>query len=135
MNNNSMANGSMAMIATPKPTASLPVLETFIAPDVLSDIKQKVSGGDQIYDVTAVKAPVDSSMMHSNPGTTSTTNTSNSTDSTNQTTTTTTSNNTGTMNNNATMSMPQSWDYVVRIIRNGAIVTEKLDASGNQVSQ
>ena len=91
------ANSSMAMINMPKPKASLPVLETFVTPDVLTDIKQKVTGGDQFYDITAVKA-----------------NTSNSTDS--------------------NMSMTQSWDYVVRVIRNGAFVTEKLDASGNQVS-
>src|SRR5665213_1407973 len=55
MNSNSMANGSMAMINTAEPKASLPVLETYIPADVISDIKQKVGNSDQIYDITAVK--------------------------------------------------------------------------------
>lgn len=141
MNSNSMANNSMPMITTPEPKASLPVLESYIPADVISDIKQKVGNTDQIYDITAVKAPMDSSMMNNNATTAATTNTSTSTDSTNttqsttSTTTTTTNNSAVTMNNNSSMSMPQSWDYVVRVIKNGAMTTEKLDASGNPVNQ
>ena len=137
MNSNSMANGSMAMINTEEPKASLPVLETYIPADVILDIKQKVGNSDQIYDITAVKAPMDSSMMNNNAATASTTNTTATTDSTtnNQTTTTTANNSMNNMSSNASMAMPQSWDYVVRVIRNGAMVTEKLDASGNPVSQ
>ena len=129
MNSNSMANSSTAMITTTEPKAALPVLETYIPADVISDIKQKVGNGDQLYDITAVKAPIDSSMMNNNATAASTTNTTATTDST------TTNQTSATTANNASMAMPQSWDYVVRVIRNGAMVTEKLDASGNPVSQ
>ena len=48
-----------------KPKASLPVHEDLIPADVASAIEQK-AGGDQVYDITAVAAPVDSSMMNNN---------------------------------------------------------------------
>ena len=87
--NSSMNNDSMLSITTPMPKASLPVLETYISTDIVSVIKQKTAGGDQLYDITAVTA----------------------------------------------VAMPQSWDYVVRVIRNGSMVTEKMDSTGNLINQ
>jgi len=148
----------MNMTSNAAANASLPVLETYIPPDVVSDIKQKMSGGDQIYDITAVKAPVDSAMMNQNNNTTTgnatmgnnstvtatqtpavaTTNNNQNATTTDSASTTTTTSTTTTMantnGNNQAMAMPQSWNYVVRVIRNGAMTTETVDSNGSAVT-
>jgi hypothetical protein len=118
MKNSSISNGMMGAITIVEPKASLPVYETYIAPDIIANIKQKISGGDQVYDITAVKAPMDSSMMNNNAAATTTNNS---------------SNNMAATNNSMSMT-PQSWDYVVRVLKNGAITTKKVDGSGNPVN-
>lgn len=70
--------------------AALPVFETSIPQNVIAQLKQKNSG-NQIYDITAVKAASDSSM--------------------------------GT----------QQMNYVVRLIKDGSIVTETENNMGNAV--
>ncbi|MEO5907868.1 MAG: hypothetical protein ABIR50_11170 [Ginsengibacter sp.] len=115
--------------------AALPVLETFVPENIVAQVKQKYPN-EIIYDITAVKAPVDSSKMQSD----SMAMHSNST-SMNQNTTKDSSMNQSAANNlnngmtmDSTMKMPEKFNYVVRIIRGGQIMTETLDNDGTALN-
>ncbi|MEO6905215.1 MAG: hypothetical protein ABI148_02555 [Ginsengibacter sp.] len=113
--------------------AALPVLETFVPENIIAQVKQKYPN-EIIYDITAVKAPLDSSKMqsdsmamHSN--------------SMNQNTAKDSSMNQNAANNlnngmtmDSTMKMPEKFNYVVRIIRGGQIMTETLDNDGTALN-
>jgi len=145
-----MDSSSMAMTSnTPGQAnyAALPVLETYVPDNIVSEVKQEHEGA-YIYDITAVKAPMDSSMtantMNQNSTTmtanttTTTTNTASTTDSTNQnataTTNTTVNTNTPMGQNTNNMSTPQEYQYVVRYLQGGTMTTEILNNSGTKVN-
>ncbi len=149
--NNKMDSSSMVNTTNPGQAnyAALPVRETYIPDNILADVKQEHEGS-YIYDITAVKAPMDSSMAQGNSmnqnstamnSTSTTTTNPTSTDSTNQNTTATTN---ATVNANSnttmggqhanTMSAPQEYYYVVRYLQGGTMASEKLDNNGTKIS-
>jgi len=129
--------------------AALPVLETYVPENIVAEVKQEHEGS-YIYDITAVKAPMDSTMAQGNSmnqsattmnANTTTTNTTTVTDSTAQNTTVAT-NTTGNTNSNATMNQnsgrsttPQEYDYVVRYLQGGTMVSETLDNNGTKINK
>ena len=130
--------------------AALPVLETYVPDNIVSAVKQEHEGS-YIYDITAVKAPMDSSSMsqansmnQNSTAMNSTTTTTNSTTTTTTQDTTTTSNATVNANSNMTMgqnpnnmsntSAPQQYQYVVRYLQGGTMTTEILNNSGTKVN-
>lgn len=107
--------------------AALPLYETYIPANITAQMKQKYPG-NELYDITAVKATRDSVMWNRNSATSG--NIQDSTNaSANQNSTTTNS-----ANNNSGMEIPQKYNYVVRIIKSGAIETETVDSDGNPVT-
>lgn len=107
--------------------AALPVYETYIPANITTQMKQKYPG-NELYDITAVKATRDSVMWNRNSATSG--NMHDSTNaSANQNSTTTNS-----ANINSGMEIPQKYNYVVRIIKSGAIETETVDSDGNPVT-
>jgi hypothetical protein len=145
MDSSSMVNTSN--IAGQAHYAALPVLETYVPDNIVAAVKQE-HDGSYIYDITAVKAPMDSTMaantMNQNSTTmtanttTTTTNTATATDSTHQNataTTNTTVNTNAPMGQNANnMSTPQEYQYVVRYLQGGTMTTEILNNSGTKVN-
>jgi len=125
--------------------AALPVLETYVPDNIVSTVKQEHEGS-YIYDITAVKAPMDSSSMsqgnsmnQNSTAMNSTTTTTNSTTTTTQDTTTTVNANSNTTmgqnsNNTSNMSAPQEYQYVVRFLQGGTMTTEVLNNSGTKVN-
>jgi len=132
--------------------ASLPVLETYVPDNIVSDVKQR-HPNTVVYDITAVKAPVDSSAMNQgtsmsgmNDSSMNQNTTANST--TNQNSTTMNSNNnmnstTNNMNMNhsngmaqdSTMAKPQEYNYIVRFDQNGQMTEETLNNDGTALVQ
>lgn len=130
--------------------AALPVMETFVPDNIVSEVKQKYPN-DVIYDITAVKAPVDSaemmqnsmnenatamnqdSSMNMNQNSTamndqnSTMNQNNNTDQNSTMNQNTTDNNDMAMNSAKT---PEKYNYVVRVLQGGQMVSETLESDG-----
>lgn len=148
--NDSMQNNNTAMA---KQKAALPVRETFVPQNIIDQAKQKYPDG-QIYDITAVKSPEDTMTQssnamnsridpdHDNDIDSSHTNmnqrTMNTQDSSiNQTT----ANNQATINNYnnsssgyANNSAPEKYDYVVRVMQGGQMVSETLTSNGTALN-
>jgi hypothetical protein len=146
--NNRMDSSSMTISNTPGQAnyAALPVLETYVPENIVASVKQEHEGS-YIYDITAIKAPMDSTMSHTNSmnsmnqnsttmNSTSATTTTNSTgtDSSNQNTTATTNTNSNTTmgQNTNNMSAPQEYEYVVRYLQGGTMTTEILKNNGTK---
>ena len=123
--------------------AALPVLETYVPDDIVAGVKQKYPN-EVIYDITAVKAPVDSSMMQTDSMAMNSTamNQSSATDSSmNQNSTNQNSamnqnvvNNSNGMAMDSTMQMPEKFNYVVRVIQGGQLMTETLESDGTALN-
>jgi len=130
--------------------ASLPVLETYVPDNIVAEVKQK-HPNEVIYDITAVKAPVDSNMMQSdsmsmnqnsmamnqssadsgmNQNTTAMNQSPMTDSSMNQNST----NNSNAMAMNSTMQMPEKFNYVVRVIQGGQLMTETLESDGTSLN-
>jgi hypothetical protein len=117
--------------------AALPVLETYVPDDIVAQVKQK-HPNELIYDITAVKAPVDSSMMQTDSmgmnQSSMAMNQSTSTDSSMNQNSTMNQNTTNNLNNgmamDSTMEMPEKFNYVVRVIQGGQLMTETLESDG-----
>lgn len=132
MMNNTMnnMNNMISDTANSHAFAALPVLETYIPDNIVAQMKQKYPG-DQVYDITAVKATRDSVMWNRNSATPANMQDSTNTNANQNTTTTNSANN---MANNSGMEMPQKYNYVVRIIKSGALENETVDSDGNAVT-
>lgn len=100
--------------------AALPVLETYIPGDIVADVKAEHEGS-YIYDITAVKAPEDTSMAQGNSMSPSTPNS-------------TTADSTATITASRN-SRPQEYDYVVRYLQGGSMSTEILNNDGSKKNQ
>jgi hypothetical protein len=115
--------------------AALPVLETYVPDDIVAQVKQKHTN-EVIYDITAVKAPVDSSMMHTDSmgmnQNSMAMNQSSTTDSTMNQNTTNNLNNGMAMD--STMQMPEKFNYVVRVVQGGQLMTETLESNGTALN-
>ena len=150
MNMNSTASNAASNLVNPNNIpgqvdyASLPVLETFVPQNIVDQVKQKFPN-QVVYDITAVKAPVDSASMQNDSMMNHQNATAMNTDSSmsmNQNSTTT--QNTMNMNQNGTNSngmamdtaqMPEKFDYVVRVLQNGQMTTETLASDGTAMLQ
>ena len=122
MNNNMNNSASVNYTNTPgQPDyAALPVLETYIPGNIVAEVKAEHEGS-YIYDITAVKAPEDTSMAQGtlmNPST--------------PYSTTADSTATSTASQN---SRPQQYDYVVRYLQGGNMDTEILNNDGSKKNQ
>lgn len=113
MNNNSMNNtmSTAGMTNTmntkgEKGWASLPVLESYVPDDIMAKIKDKYASGGILYDVTAVQAMPDSTMMQPHDSAMTQTDTS------------------------MHMAMPIKYNYVVRMIKDGTLQTETVGSDG-----
>jgi len=126
--------------------AALPVLETYVPADIVAQVKQKYPN-QVIYDITAVKAPVDSSMMVTDSMSMNQNGMNQNNTTMNQTTTTnqdsTSMNATANMNVNnsnngmamdSTAKMPEKFNYVVRVINGGQLTTETLSSDGTTLN-
>lgn len=126
--------------------ASLPVLETYVPDNIVTEVKQK-HPNEVIYDITAVKAPVDSGMMQNdsmamNQNSTAMTNQNSTMDSSmNQNSTKqnpamnqNTVNNSNGMAMDSTMQMPEKFNYVVRVVQGGQLMTEILESNGTDLN-
>jgi len=100
--------------------AALPVLETYIPGNIVSDVKAEHEGS-YIYDITAVKAPEDTSMAQGNSMNSSAPNS-------------TTADSTATITASQA-SRPQEYDYVVRYLQGGSMATEILNNDGSKMTQ
>ena len=112
--------------------ASLPVLETYVPDNIVAEVKQK-HPNEVIYDITAVKAPVDSNMMQSDSMSMNqnlmSMNQSSADSGMNQNST-----NNNAMAMNSTMQMPEKFNYVVRVIQGGQLMTETLESDGTSLN-
>ena len=128
--------------------ASLPVMETYVPDDIVQQVKTKYPN-QVVYDITAVKAPVDSSMMQNdsmamNQNSMNQNNTAMNSDSTANSTAMNTTPNQNSMSmsqnpNNGMMAnsnaqAPEKFDYVVRVIQGGQMTTEKLQSDGTALN-
>ena len=118
--------------------AALPVLETYVPDNIVAEVKQK-HPNEVIYDITAVKAPVDSSMMQNDSMAMNSTamNQSSATDSSmNQSSPMNQNkvNNSNAMSMDSTMQMPEKFNYVVRVIQGGQLMTETLASDGTALN-
>ncbi len=137
-------------------TAALPVRETFVPQNIIEQANQKYPNG-QIYDITAVKSAEDTMSQNSNATSWNSSNINNNMDNDhdkddstqaamNQNTTNNqyqdssmnqtnasanTYNNMNTNNENA----PEKYDYVVRVLQGGQMVTEKLYSDGTALRE
>lgn len=114
--------------------AALPVLETFVPDNIVAEVKQKYPN-EIIYDITAVKAPVDSSMMHTDSMAMNQNATTDSSMHPNSTMNQNTANNLNNgMATDSTMQMPEKFNYVVRVIQGGQLMTETLESDGTALN-
>lgn len=150
MNANSNSNANMNMNATVSngdsnlvnpnnipgqaDYASLPVMETFVQQNIVEQVKEKFPN-QVVYDITAVKAPVDSASMQNDSMMNHPNATAMNSDSSmnmNQNSTMNMNQNNPTTNGMATdtTQMPEKFNYVVRVLQNGQMTTQTLESDG-----